>query len=187
VSQLSVVEGERESLARRLRSLQKTLEEVKAKSDAAAEVQMQVVEAAVVARVGELDRLKATDRLIICEVRAACQAKLSLRWRCDTVAPWWSPSQATAHAHADTALRAVQLREDAEKQEAKLRQEIRRLQAEAADANERARVADEMRAKKIEAVKELKQLLNNSHQQIESGKLQIQRLSAMLGKMSRSR
>jgi hypothetical protein len=44
-----------------------------------------------------------------------------------------------------------------------------------------------MRAKKIEAVKELKQLLNNSHQQIESGKLQIQQLSAMLGKMSRSR
>ena len=120
-------------------------------------------------------------------VYAACQVKLSLRWQCDAVAPWWSPSQATAHAHADTALRAVQLREDAEKQEAKLRQEIRRLQAEAADANERARVADEMRAKKIEAVKELKQLLNNSHQQIESGKLQIQQLSAMLGKMSRSR
>ena len=111
-------------------------------------------------------------------------AALAVR-RCSAVVV--SVASNCTRAHADTALRAVQLREDAEKQEAKLRQEIRRLQAEAADANERARVADEMRAKKMEAVKELKQLLNNSHQQIESGKLQIQQLGAMLGKMSRSR
>ncbi len=71
--------------------------------------------------------------------------------------------------------------------ESKLRQELRRTQAELSELQHRVKSAEESRAKKTEAVKELKAMLATAHMQIESGKLQIQQLSTMLGKMASRR
>ena len=77
-----------------------------------------------------------------------------------------------------------QLREEMEAAEAKLRQDLRRSQAETAEAQARLKAAEDARAKKTEAVKELKGALATAHMQIESGKMQIQQLSTMMGKLA---
>ena len=79
----------------------------------------------------------------------------------------------------------VQLREEMEAAESKLRGELRRAQSELSECQQRLKAVEESRAKKVEAVKELKAMLATSHMQVESGKLQIQQLSTMLGKLSR--
>jgi hypothetical protein len=68
--QLAAVESERDSLQRRLRALQKTLDEEKQKNEQASEYQAQAIQKAVASRMTQLEELKATDKRIILEVRA---------------------------------------------------------------------------------------------------------------------
>ena len=80
---------------------------------------------------------------------------------------------------------ALQLREEMEANEAKLRQEARRAQADLSECLQRLKASEEARIKKADAVKELKAMLATAHMQIESGKLQIQQLSTLMAKAAR--
>jgi 2-polyprenyl-6-methoxyphenol hydroxylase-like FAD-dependent oxidoreductase len=71
---------------------------------------------------------------------------------------------------------------EAEQNEAKLRQELRKAQALASEALDKYQAAEEAKMKKIQVVKDLKRELATALQQVESGKLQIQQLSGLLAK-----
>ena len=74
------------------------------------------------------------------------------------------------------------MKQESEANEVKLRQEVRRAQALAAEAADRAHAAEDTKMKKLQAVSDLKQQLATALQQVESGKLQIQQLSSLLAK-----
>ena len=67
--QLAAAVSERDALSRRLRALQKTLEEERSKVDSSAAAQSEAIQVAVAARVAQLQELKTTDKRIISEVR----------------------------------------------------------------------------------------------------------------------
>jgi hypothetical protein len=69
-----------------------------------------------------------------------------------------------------------QLRQQMEANEAKLRGDARRLQADLEDAQARLAAAEASRVRKSEALKEMKGLLATSASQVEAGKQQIQQL-----------
>ena len=66
--QLAAVESERDNLQRRLRALQKSLDEEKQRNENAAEYQAQAIQKAIASRMTQLEELKATDKRIILEV-----------------------------------------------------------------------------------------------------------------------
>jgi hypothetical protein len=66
--QLALVEVERESLQRRLRALQVALDQEKAKTEQAAEMQAAAIQKALASRLTQLEDLKACDKRIVAEV-----------------------------------------------------------------------------------------------------------------------
>jgi hypothetical protein len=66
--QLALVEVERESLQRRLRHLQMALDDEKAKTEQAAEMQAAAIQKALASRLTQLEDLKACDKRIVAEV-----------------------------------------------------------------------------------------------------------------------
>ena len=74
-----------------------------------------------------------------------------------------------------------QLRQQMEANEAKLRGDARRLQADLEDAQARLAAAEASRVRKSEALKEMKGLLATSASQVEAGKQQIQQLRWVRG------
>ena len=82
--QIGSLEGERDALNRRLRGLQKELEEMRSKVENASVVQQEVIAAAVAAKSAYIEELKATDMRIISEVRVVCLSRHpDLRhWNC---------------------------------------------------------------------------------------------------------